>query len=97
MGAIKTIRPQAGPQEQFLASAADIAIYGGGAGGGKTFALLLEPLRHIAALSVDASGLQQIGSAAVYKLSVVIRNRSPQALMAPSLMCRFGSRAPGNR
>lgn len=47
MGAIKTIRPQAGPQEQFLASAADIAIYGGGAGGGKTFALLLEPLRHI--------------------------------------------------
>lgn len=42
------IRPQAGPQEQFLASSADIAIYGGAAGGGKTFALLLEPLRHCA-------------------------------------------------
>ncbi len=41
------IRPQTGPQERFLASAADIAIYGGAAGGGKTFALLMEPLRHI--------------------------------------------------
>lgn len=41
------IRPQAGPQEKFLSSPADIVIYGGGAGGGKTFGLLLEPLRHI--------------------------------------------------
>jgi predicted phage terminase large subunit-like protein len=41
------IRPQAGPQESFLATAADIAIYGGSAGGGKSFGLLLEPLRHI--------------------------------------------------
>lgn len=40
------IRPQA-KQEKFLRSAADIAIYGGGAGGGKTWALLLEPLRHL--------------------------------------------------
>ena len=41
------IRPQAGPQEAFLASSADIAIFGGAAGCGKTFALLMEPLRHI--------------------------------------------------
>ncbi len=41
------IRPQPGPQTQFLATPADIAIYGGAAGGGKTFAELLEPLRHI--------------------------------------------------
>lgn len=44
----QAIRPQSGPQEQFLASPADIAIYGGAAGGGKTWALLMEPLRHIA-------------------------------------------------
>ena len=44
----KRIAPQPGPQEQFLATPADIAIYGGAAGGGKTWALLLEPLRHVA-------------------------------------------------
>ncbi|MDP4120142.1 MAG: phage terminase large subunit [Bacillota bacterium] len=42
-----TIRPQKGPQEAFLSSAADICIYGGAAGGGKTFGLLLSPLRYI--------------------------------------------------
>jgi hypothetical protein len=42
------IRPQEGPQETFLSSAADIAIYGGSAFGGKTFALLLECGRNVA-------------------------------------------------
>lgn len=41
------IRPQPGPQEAFLSSKADIVLYGGSAGGGKSFALLLEGLRHI--------------------------------------------------
>jgi predicted phage terminase large subunit-like protein len=39
------IRAQPGPQSDFLRSRADIAIYGGAAGGGKSFALMLEPLR----------------------------------------------------
>jgi hypothetical protein len=34
-------------RQQFLRSPADICIYGGAAGGAKTFALLLEPLRHV--------------------------------------------------
>jgi len=38
---------QAGPQTLFLGSPADIAIYGGAAGAGKTFALLMEALRHV--------------------------------------------------
>jgi predicted phage terminase large subunit-like protein len=41
------IRPQPGPQENFLSTSADIALYGGAAGAGKTWALLVEPLRHI--------------------------------------------------
>lgn len=41
------IRPQPGPQEDFLSTPADIAFYGGAAGGGKTFALLLEAIRNI--------------------------------------------------
>ncbi len=48
--AVKTeeiyIAPQEGPQSEFLSTSADIAIYGGAAGGGKSYALLLEPLRH---------------------------------------------------
>ncbi len=40
------VGPQPGPQVMFLTTSADIAIYGGSAGGGKTFGLLMEPLRH---------------------------------------------------
>jgi predicted phage terminase large subunit-like protein len=43
----KVDRPQPGPQMAFLSSPADIAIMGGAAGGGKTWGLLVEPLRHI--------------------------------------------------
>lgn len=43
----KILKPQEGPQENFLATSADIAIYGGAAGGGKTYALLLESARNI--------------------------------------------------
>lgn len=40
------VGPQEGPQYDFLSTDADIAIYGGAAGGGKSYALLLEVLRH---------------------------------------------------
>ncbi len=43
---INKIRPQDGYQMMALSSSADIVIGGGAAGVGKTFALLLEPLRH---------------------------------------------------
>jgi hypothetical protein len=41
------IKPQEGYQEQALSSAADIVIGGGAAGAGKTFCLLLDPMRDI--------------------------------------------------
>src|ERR1700750_2811491 len=40
-----TIAAQRGPQTEFLRSPADICIYGGAAGGGKTGGLYLGPLR----------------------------------------------------
>lgn len=44
----EVIGPQRGPQERFLACPARIVIYGGAAGGGKTFANLLKGLRYAA-------------------------------------------------
>jgi predicted phage terminase large subunit-like protein len=41
---VNPISPQPGPQTEFLKTAADIALFGGAAGGGKSFALLLDPL-----------------------------------------------------
>lgn len=40
------IKPQPGFQESFLSSPADIVIGGGAAGAGKSYALLMEPIRH---------------------------------------------------
>lgn len=44
---MEEIRPQAGPQEDFLSSSADIVVFGGAAYGGKSYGLLLEGSRHI--------------------------------------------------
>lgn len=43
----RTLKPQAGPQHAFAACDADIAVYGGAAGGGKTWSLLIDPLRWV--------------------------------------------------
>lgn len=44
---VSYIGPQDGPQTAFLSSPADIVFYGGSAGGGKTYGLLLDPLRYV--------------------------------------------------
>lgn len=62
----KVIGPQPGPQMTFLSSPADIAIYGGSAGGGKTWALLMEPLRHVA--------VQGFGAVFFRRSTVQVRN-----------------------
>lgn len=41
------ISPQPGPQSEFLQNSADICVFGGAAGGSKTFSLLLEATRNI--------------------------------------------------
>jgi predicted phage terminase large subunit-like protein len=42
----KSLAPQPGPQTEFMQSSADIVIFGGAAGGGKSVGLLLESLRY---------------------------------------------------
>lgn len=44
---VKKIGPQEGPQTRFLSTSADVCIYGGAAGGGKSWSILYEPLRHV--------------------------------------------------
>jgi len=42
-----SLGPQPGPQQAFSATSADIALFGGSAGPGKSWALVYEPTRHI--------------------------------------------------
>ena len=39
-------KPNNGPQEEFLSASEEDVLYGGAAGGGKSFALLVDPLRY---------------------------------------------------
>lgn len=61
------IEPQPGPQTLFLSTPADIAIYGGAAGGGKTFALLTEPVRHL--------GNPRFGAVIFRRTTVQVKNK----------------------
>jgi len=65
------IRPQPGPQEMFHSSSADIVIYGGAAGGGKTWSLVYEPLRHILPSKNHPKGVKDFSG-------VIFRRTTPQ-------------------
>ena len=45
----------------------------------------IEPLKRIAQLSVDSSGLTRLDNLAAYRLSVVLRNRAETAVAVPAL------------
>lgn len=49
-----SIRPQPGPQELFLSTPADVGIIGGSVFGGKTWSLVIEPIRHHAVKGFNA-------------------------------------------
>lgn len=61
------IKPQIGPQTDFLSTDADIAIFGGAAGGGKTYGMLIDPLRHV-------NSCPEAGAVYFRRTSVQIRN-----------------------
>ena len=72
----KWIKPQKGPQELFLSTPADVCIYGGAAGGGKSWSILYEPLRH-----VDTPGFN----------AVIFRRTMPQIMNTGSIWEASGS------
>ena len=89
--------PQAGPQTMFMASSADIVIYGGAAGGGKTYALLLEALRHknvknFGAVIFRKNFTQITAEGGLWDASVKIFSQVPDAQQkkTPKLHWEFG-------
>lgn len=71
---IVEIKPQKGPQEQFLSTPADIAIYGGAAGGGKTWAELVEPLRYLLPSARYPDGVHGFFGVIFRRTAPMIRN-----------------------
>jgi hypothetical protein len=77
-----TISAQPGPQTAVLQSAADICIFGGAAGCGKTFVLIVEALRHVGRVANFAA--------------VFFRRTTPQ-ITNPRLTIPDLHHAPGTR
>jgi len=77
---VERVRPQPGPQEMALSSPADIVITGGANGGGKTWSLLLEPVRHKDNADFGA---------------VIFRRESPQITNQGGLWDESGKMYPG--
>lgn len=89
------LKPQPGFQTAFLSSSADIVIGGGAAGAGKSYALLMEPLRHAhvagfrsvifrrTTVQVKNSGGLWDTSKEIYSKLVDTAGRSPHPTEAP--------------
>lgn len=79
---------QPGPQTTFLSTPADIAIYGGAAGGGKTFALIAEALRNV--------HNPRFGAVIFRRTSVAIRREGGLWDSTLNLYPLFGGRGSSN-
>ncbi len=87
----RLIGPQPGPQTEFLSSEADIVIYGGGAGGGKTWALLYEPCRHIIPTKEYPYGVTGFSGVVFRRTSPQIRNEGGMWDESVGLYPQFGA------
>jgi predicted phage terminase large subunit-like protein len=70
----KVYAPQPGPQTEFLTSPADIVVYGGQAGGGKTWGLLFEPMRHVLPTEENKQGVVGFSGVIFRRVAPQIRN-----------------------
>lgn len=86
------IRPQPGPQERFLSTSADIAIYGGAAGGGKTWAELVEPLRFLIPSERWPNGVPGFSGVIFRRTAPMIRNEGGLWDESNTIYPHFGAR-----
>lgn len=100
MGAVQRIeiRPQAGPQERFLSTSSDIAIYGGTAGCGKTRGLLMEAMRHVdnplyGGVIFRREAKQITNQGGLWHASIALYHRIATPFMSPRHGFRFPSGA----
>lgn len=83
------LSPQEGFQSDFISCGADIVIGGGGAGGGKTYSLLLSPLQHIKTKGFNAvifrkTSPQIRNAGAIWDNSLEIYSKIPGAYQVES-------------
>lgn len=78
------VKPQDGPQTQFLQCSADVVFYGGSAGGGKTYALILDPLYDI--------GNPKFGAVIFRRTTVAVRNQGGLWDTASELYTQLGAK-----
>jgi len=93
------IGPMSGPQAAFLASPADVAIYGGGAGGGKTWMLALDAASDVhvegyAAIMFRRTSPELVGGGSIWEATQAIyRHLGGRPRSSPNLDWTFPSRA----
>lgn len=87
--------PQAGPQTAFMATPADIALYGGGAGGGKTWAEVFKAAQYThvpgyAAVIFRRESVQLVGGGSIWEEAQgIYPHLGGKAVQGPVLKWRF--------